>query len=142
MKSCRKILVKFGCSSFLRKRSSKVPRIFDANFTPFFTQTLRSCKCPFSWCFSLCIRLSVIILTPNMTGQRFHRTMEMIPARPRKSKSPSVSTPIKQSTKQGNARGTSEVRRGTSSIHFHCPAPRSSSHIGHGEGGIATQAAL
>ena len=35
--------------------------------------------------------------------------------------------------KQGNARGTSEVRRGTSSIHFHCPVPRSSSHIGHGK---------
>ena len=34
--------------------------------------------------------------------------------------------------KQGNARGTGEVRRGTSSIHFHFPAPRSSSHIGHG----------
>ena len=29
-------------------------------------------------------------------------------------------------------RGMSEVRRGTSSIHFHCPASRSSSHIGHG----------
>ena len=28
-----------------------------------------------------------------------------------------------QSTKRGNARGTSEVRRGTSSIHFHCPVP-------------------
>ena len=42
--------------------------------------------------------------TPNMTGRRFHRTMEMIPARPWQSKSPSVSTPIKQSTKQGNAR--------------------------------------
>ena len=27
----------------------------------------------------------------------------------------------------------SEVRRGTSSIHFHCPVPRSSSHIGHGD---------
>ena len=39
---------------------------------------------------------------------------------------------MKQSTKQGNARGTSEVRRGTSPIHFHCPAPQSSSHIGHG----------
>ena len=34
--------------------------------------------------------------------------------------------------KQGNARGTGEVRRGTSSIHFHCPVPRSSSQIGHG----------
>ena len=39
--------------------------------------------------------------------------------------------------KQGNARGASEVRRGTSSIHFHCPVPRSSSHIGHGRGSRA-----
>ena len=40
--------------------------------------------------------------------------------------------PSKQSIKQENARGMSEVRRGTSSIHFHCPVPRSSSltHIG------------
>ena len=34
--------------------------------------------------------------------------------------------------KQGNTRGTGEVRRGTSSIHIHCPVPRLSSHIGHG----------
>ena len=68
--------------------------------------------------------------TANMTGRRFHRTMEMIPALPWKSTSPSVSTPIKKSTKQGDARGASEVRRGTSSNHFHCPVPRSSSHIG------------
>ena len=40
---------------------------------------------------------------------------------------------FKQSRKQGNARGMSEVRRGTSSIHLHCPVPRSSSHIGHGK---------
>ena len=52
------------------------------------------------------------------------------PALPWQSKSPSVSTPIKQSTKQGGARGVSEVRRGTSSNRFHCPVPRSSSHIG------------
>ena len=60
-----------------------------------------------------------------MAGRRFHRTMEMIPARPWSSKSPSVSTPMrKQSTKQGNARGTSEVRRGTSFFfHFDCPVP-------------------
>ena len=32
--------------------------------------------------------------------------------------------------KQGNARGAREVRRGTSSNHFHCPGPRSSSHTG------------
>ena len=40
--------------------------------------------------------------------------------------------PIKQSTKQRDARGASEVRRGTSSIHLHCLAPRSYTHIGHG----------
>ena len=68
--------------------------------------------------------------TPNVTGRRFHRTMEMIPAVPWLFKTPFISTPVKQSTKQGNAKGASEVRRGTSSIHFHCPAPCSSSHIG------------
>ena len=67
-----------------------------------------------------------------MTGRRFHRTMEMIPALFWKPKSPSVSTPSIQRRKQGDAGGASEVRRGTSSIHFHCPLPRSSSHIGHG----------
>ena len=56
-----------------------------------------------------------------MTGRRFHRIMEMIPALPWQSKNPYVSTRIKQSTKQGDARGASEVRRGTSSNHFHCP---------------------
>ena len=30
-------------------------------------------------------------------------------------------------------KGTQGVRRGTSSIHCHCLAPRSSSHIGHGQ---------
>ena len=63
-----------------------------------------------------------------MTGRRFHRTIEIIPALPWSSKGPSVSTPIKQSTKtKGDAWGASEVRRRTSSVHFHCPAPRSSS---------------
>ena len=38
--------------------------------------------------------------------------------------------------KQGNARGTSEVRRGSSPIPFHCPVPRSSGHIGDGFGGL------
>ena len=33
--------------------------------------------------------------TPSMTGRTFHRTMEMIPALPWRSKSPSVFTPIK-----------------------------------------------
>ena len=72
-----------------------------------------------------------------MTRRRFHRTMEMILALPWWSKRPSVSILIKQSRKQGDARGTDEVRHGTSSIHFHCPAPRSSSHIGHGVWGHA-----
>ena len=35
--------------------------------------------------------------------------------------------------KDEDTRGASEVRRRTSSIHLHCQAPRSSSHIGHGE---------
>ena len=39
---------------------------------------------------------------------------------------------LNKATNKGNARGASEVRRATSSIHFHCPVPRSSSHIGHG----------
>ena len=33
---------------------------------------------------------------------------------------------------QKDAGGASEVRRGTSSINFHCPAPRSSRHLGRG----------
>ena len=70
--------------------------------------------------------------TPNMTGRRFRRTMEVIPALPWQSKSPSVSTPTKQSTRQGDAKGASEVRHGTSSIHVYCPTPQSSSHIEHG----------
>ena len=35
--------------------------------------------------------------------------------------------------KPGGSRGASEVRHETSSMHFHCPAPRSSNHIGRGE---------
>ena len=71
--------------------------------------------------------------TPNMTGRRFHRTMEMIPRSPLVILKPLCFHPyIKRSTKQGGARGTSEVWRGTSSNHFHCPISRSSSHIGHG----------
>ena len=69
------------------------------------------------------------MLTPNMTRRRFHPTMEMIPALSWQSRNPS--TPIKQSIKQGDTRGTSEVPRGTSSIHFHCRTPQSSNHIGH-----------
>ena len=54
--------------------------------------------------------------TLNMTGRRFHRTMEVIPALPWKAKNPSVSRLSKLSLKQGDARGASEVRRRTSSI--------------------------
>ena len=43
--------------------------------------------------------------TPNMTGRRFHRTMEVIPALPWKAKNPSVSTLGKLSIKQGDVRG-------------------------------------
>ena len=52
--------------------------------------------------------------------------------------SDSVSTPVKKNTKQGDARGTSEVRLGTSSIHLHCPVLRSSSHIGYGMVGLCS----
>ena len=45
--------------------------------------------------------------------------MEMKPALPWQSISPSVCTPKNKSTRQGNARGASEVRRGTAYIHFH-----------------------
>ena len=39
-------------------------------------------------------------------------------------------TPEKNKQKQGDARGVREVRRGTSSMHFHRFVHRSSSHIG------------
>ena len=53
-----------------------------------------------------------------MTGRRFHHTTEVIPRRPWKSKSPFAYGPIKVS-KNTYAKGAREVRRGTSSIHFH-----------------------
>ena len=57
-----------------------------------------------------------------MTGQRIHRTMEVIPGLPWKAKSPSASRLRKLSIKQGDARGASEVRRRTSSISIvQCP---------------------
>ena len=69
---------------------------------------------------------------PNMTGQRFHRTTEVIPRRPWKSKT-LKSLLLPGQSKIGNehrdAKGTREVRRGTSSIHFHRTVPRSSSHV-------------
>ena len=48
------------------------------------------------------------------------------PAAPSSLKALLFPPPIKECTKQGNARGTNEVWHGTSSIHFHCPVPRSS----------------
>ena len=73
--------------------------------------------------------------TPNMTGRRFHCTMEMIPARPWLGSLKALLFPplLNKVQNKRNARGTSEVRRGTSSNHFHCPVPRSSGHIGHGK---------
>ena len=62
--------------------------------------------------------------TPNMTGRRFHRTMETVPRAPGSLKALLFPPPSKQSTKQGDASGRSEVRRGTSSNHFHCPVPQ------------------
>ena len=74
-----------------------------------------------------------LISTPNMTGRRFHRTMEMIPPPAPGSLKALLFPPLlKNLENKGMQGGTSEVRRGTSSIHFHCPVPRSSSHIGHG----------
>ena len=58
VKNAVKFLVKFCRSSFLRKQSSKVPRIFHDEFHAIFHQTLCSCKSPISWHFSLCRRLS------------------------------------------------------------------------------------
>ena len=71
--------------------------------------------------------LIYIDLTLNMNGRRFHRTMEVIPTLPWKSKSPSVSRPSKLSIEQGEARGASEAQRRTSSIRFHCQVPSSRS---------------
>ena len=59
MENAVKFLVKLCCSSFLRKRSSKAPRIFHDEFHATFHETFCSCKCPISWHFSLCRRLSV-----------------------------------------------------------------------------------
>ena len=69
---------------------------------------------------------SVILLTSNLTRRRFHRTMEIIPAFPWWSKNLSVSTSIKQSSNKGTQRV--QARH----VQFHCPAARSSNHIGHG----------
>ena len=51
------------------------------------------------------------------------------PTSPWKAKSPFASRPFKISIK-GNARDAREVRRCTSSIHFHRTVPQSSSHTG------------
>ena len=59
-----KFLVNFCCSSFLRKRSSKAPRIFHDEFHATFHETFCSCKCSISWHFSLCRRLFLRSLSP------------------------------------------------------------------------------
>ena len=72
--------------------------------------------------------------TPNMTGEGSTVQWKGSPPSPGGLKPFCFRAPTKRSTKQGDARGASEVRRRTwtSSNHFHCPAPQSSSHIGHG----------
>ena len=59
MENAVKFLVIFCCSSFLRKRSSKAPRIFHDEFHTTFHEMFCSCKCPIWWHFSLCRRLSL-----------------------------------------------------------------------------------
>ena len=66
MENAVKFLVKFCFSSFPRKRSSKVPRIFHDKFHAIFHQTFCSCKCPISWRFSLCRRSSLIQLVEKV----------------------------------------------------------------------------
>ena len=63
-------------------------------------------------------------LEPSELNTKYDRTKVPLynghdPSPPWQSSSPSVSTPFKQSTKQGHTRGASEVRCGTSSINFH-----------------------
>ena len=47
MENAVKFLVKFCCSSFLRKRSLKVPRFFTTNFMPFFTRRFAAANAQF-----------------------------------------------------------------------------------------------
>ena len=61
MENAVKFLVKFCCSSFLRKRSSKPPRNFSRRIHTTFHEMFCSCKCPMSRHFSLCRRLSMTI---------------------------------------------------------------------------------
>ena len=56
---CREISGEILLAPFLRKRSSKAPRIFHDEFHATFHETLCSCKCPISWHFSLCRGLSL-----------------------------------------------------------------------------------
>ena len=51
MENAVKFLVKFCCSSFLRKRSSKVPRDFHDNFTPLFTRRFADANAQFQGIF-------------------------------------------------------------------------------------------
>ena len=59
MENAVEFLVSFCCSSFLRKRSSKVPRIFHDEFHAIFHEALCRCKCPISWRFLHCRRFSL-----------------------------------------------------------------------------------
>ena len=56
-----KFQVKFCFSSFLRKRSLKVPRSFHSKFHTVFHETFYTCKCPISWRFSFCRRLPLTL---------------------------------------------------------------------------------
>ena len=56
---CREISGEILLLFFLRRRSSKAPRIFHDEFHATFHETFCSCKCPISWHFSLCRLLSL-----------------------------------------------------------------------------------
>ena len=70
--------------------------------------------------------------TLKMTGRGLHCTMEVIPHRPWKSKSPLFPDRFSliEKHKQGDPRGAHEVRHGTSSINFHRAIPGSSGDTG------------
>ena len=77
--------------------SCHVTEIQKELFTSHFCDLYRSCAASRE----IISEAPFLISTPNMTGRRFHRTMDMILARPWKSKSPSASTLIKQCTNKG-----------------------------------------
>ena len=66
--------------------------------------------------------------TLTITKRRFHHTTEVIPRPPSGSlEAPSASRPPENIIKRGDARGASEVRRGTSANHSRHTDPQSSS---------------